>query len=136
MFPITTRMGGMSQAFPDTCKTPAPSGTVPVPYPNIAAIMQVNPATCSMKVSVINQPVCHNQSTVTMTSGDEAGTAGGGVVSNMIKGPAKFTLGSMKVSIEGKPAAYQTCPMGQNGTNANAFGAQMMPSQAKVLIGP
>ena len=135
MFPISTKMGGMSQAVPDVCKTPAPNGTVPVPYPNIAMLMQANPGTCSMKVKVLNQPVCNNQSMVTMSTGDEAGSIGG-VVSGMIKGPAKFTLGSVKVSIEGKPAAYHTCPMGQNGTNANAMGAQLMPSQVKVLTMP
>lgn len=28
---------GMSMAFPDVCKTPAPGGGIPIPYPNVAA---------------------------------------------------------------------------------------------------
>ena len=27
---------GITIAFPDVCKTPAPAGPIPIPYPNIA----------------------------------------------------------------------------------------------------
>lgn len=134
MFPMSTRQGGDCMAFPDTCKTPTPVGTVPVPYPNTAMLMQANPATCSMKVMVLNQSVVTKQTQIPVTTGDEGGVEGG-VVSSMIKGPAKFTLGSMKVKIEGQPAIYQTCMCSQNGTNANApAGLQVSPSQTKVIV--
>ena len=40
MFGVATKQGGMCNAFPDTCNTPTPSGTAPVPYPNIAQLQQ------------------------------------------------------------------------------------------------
>jgi hypothetical protein len=121
-------------AFPDTCKTPTPAGPVPMPYPNTAMLMQANPATCTLKVKIMNQPALTKQSVIPMTSGDEAGSAGG-VISGEIKGPAQFKKGSIKVKFEGQPAAFQTCPMGHNGTNANVpAGMHTAPSQTKVLV--
>lgn len=135
MFPVTTKQGGTCDAFPDTCKTPAPPGPpVPVPYPNTAMLVQANPGTCSKKVKILNQPAVTLQTMIPMTSGDEAGAAGG-VVSGMIKGPATFKKGSAKVKVEGQPLVFQTCTAAQNGSNANApMGVQSSPSQAKVLV--
>jgi hypothetical protein len=134
MFPVATKQGGSSTAFPDTCKTPTPAGPVPLPYPNTAMLMQANPSTCSKKVKIMNQPVITKQSVIPMTSGDEAGSAGG-VISGTIKGPAQPKKGSAKVKVEGKPVVFQTCPFGHNGTNANApMGMQTTPSQTKVMV--
>lgn len=131
---VSTRQGGNCMAFPDVCKTPTPVGTVPVPYPNTAMLMQANPVTCSRKVRIMNQPVITKQTTIPMTSGDEAGAAGG-VVSGSIKGPAQVKMGSLKVKAEGNAVVFQTCPWGQNGTNANApLGMQVSPSQTKVQV--
>lgn len=136
MFPAATKQGGNSLAFPDTCKTPTPAGPVPMPYPNTAALVQANPATCSRKVKILNQPVIVKQSAIPMTSGDEAGSAGG-VVSGTIKGPAMPKQGSSKVKVEGKPVVFQTCAFGHNGSNANApAGVLLSPSQTKVLVAP
>ena len=135
MFPMSTKMGGICQAFPDTCKTPTPAGPVPIPYPNVAMLMQANPATCSLKVKVLNQPVVHKSTMIPMSTGDEAGSAGG-VVSSMIKGPCQFKLSSLKVKVEGQAVIYHTCMTGQNGTNANMpAGTQVAPSQTKVIVG-
>jgi len=122
-------------ANPDTCKTPAPPAPpVPTPYPNLGQLAQVNRATCAMKVSVLNQPVLHVNSRIAMTSGDEAGSAGG-VVSGTIKGPAKATKGSAKVFVGGLAVVFQSCPMAQNGVSANApTGIHDSPSQAKVFV--
>lgn len=134
MFGVSTKQGGNSIAFPDVCKTPTPGGPVPMPYPNTAMLAQANPAACARKVKVLNQPVLTKQTDIPMTTGDEAGSAGG-VVSGSIKGPAKFKKGSMKVKVEGAPIAFQTCPMGHNGSNANApAGIHATPSQVKVLV--
>ncbi len=134
MFPASTRQGGDCIAFPDVCKTPTPVGTVPIPYPNTAQLMQTNPGTCPVKVTIMNQAPLTKQSSIPATSGDEAGAAGG-VISGMIKGSAQPQMGSLKVKFEGHPAVFQTCPWGQNGTNANApVGIQASPSQTKVTI--
>ena len=120
MFPVATVMNGMCNAIPDTCKTPAPPAPpIPVPYPNIAMLMQANPTSCSKKVKVIAMPVVLMTTKIPMTSGDEAGAAGG-VVSGTIKGPAMFTRGSAKVMIEGKPVVFHTCTSGHNGSSPNA----------------
>jgi hypothetical protein len=136
MFSMSTKAGGMSNAMPDVCKTPAPPAPspIPIPYPNIADFMQANPGTCSKKVKVVSQPVITKDTLITMTSGDEAGVAGG-LVSGMMKGPAKAKTFSQKVKVEGKEVIYQTCTVSQNGSNANSpAGTHTAPSQAKVKV--
>jgi hypothetical protein len=135
MMPASSNGGGQCMAFPDACKTPTPGGPVPMPYPNIAQLAQANSGTCSQKVKIQNKNAVVKDSEITMSSGDEAGSAGGGVVSNMIKGSCKFKRGSSKAKAEGKPMCYITCTVGHNGNNANMpAGAQIAPSQTKVLI--
>ena len=136
MFPVSTKAGGMSNAMPDVCKTPAPPAPpVPIPYPNIASFSQANPGTCSKKVKIANQPVITKDTVITMTSGDEAGSVGG-VISGCIKGQAKAKTFSQKVKVEGKNIVYQTCTIGHNGSNANApAGVHSVPSQTKVTVG-
>lgn len=136
MFGITTKMGGVSNAMPDVCNTPAPPAPspVPIPYPNIATFTQANPGTCSLKTKIMNQPVVNKDTQVMMTSGDEAGVAGG-VSCGMIKGPAKAIKFSMKVKVEGKPVVFQTCIIGHNGASANSpAGIHSAPSQVKVTV--
>ena len=133
-FPATTTQGGQCMAMPDVCKTPTPAGPVPIPYPNIAMPMQADVGTCTKKVTIACAPALTLNSQITMTSGDEAGSAGG-VVSGKIKGPAKYSQGSMKVMLEGAPAVYMTSPTQHNGSSANApTGVQIAPSQAKVIV--
>jgi hypothetical protein len=122
-------------AFPDTCKVPAPPAPpIPTPFGNVANLIQVNKATCSQKAKVMNQPILKLNSMVPMSSGDEAGSAGG-VVSGTIKGPAVAKKGSSKVKVEGMAVVFQTCTFGQNGTNANApMGIHTAPSQPKVKV--
>ncbi len=135
MFPVATTMNGMANAIPDVCNTPAPPAPpIPVPYPNIAMLMQADPSSCSMKVKILFMPVVVMTTKIPMTSGDEAGSAGG-VVSGTIKGPAMFTRGSAKVMIEGKPVVFHTCTTGHNGQAANApIGIHDVPSQTKVTV--
>ena len=88
----------------------------------------------SKKVKVANMGVVTMGSSISMTSGDEAGVAGG-VISSQMKGPAKPKKGSMKVKAEGKAVIFQTCMFGQNGNNANVpAGVQSAPSQVKVTV--
>ena len=91
---------GIVMGFPDVCKTPSPAGPIPIPYPNIA--MSTDTAQGSKEVNVDGNPVMLKGSVFSMSSGDEAGTAGGGVVSNTTKGKAEFQLYSFDVKFEGK----------------------------------
>lgn len=139
MMPASTNKGGqcMTPGPTDVCKTPSPAGPVPIPYPNIAMLAQSNSGTCSSRVKFCNGKVVLKKTQITMSSGDEAGTAGGGVKSNMFKGPCKFKKGSSKVKVEGQPVVYVTCLISHNGNNANMpAGTQIAPSQTKVKVMP
>jgi len=122
--------------MPDVCKVPAPPAPpIPTPFPNMAQLNQANVGSCSQKVKIMNKNVVTMKSEIPMTSGDEAGSAGG-LVSGQIKGPAKPKKGSAKVKVEGQAVIFQTCMFGQNGNNANApAGVQLQPSQTKVKVG-
>jgi len=131
---ISTKGKGDCAAFPDVCKTPSPAGPVPIPYPNMGQLAQADAGTCSAKVKILNKPVVTLKTEIPMSSGDEAGSAGG-VMSGKNKGPIKFLKGSLKVTVEGTPVVFLTCMSGQNGSNANApAGAQISPSQEKVMV--
>lgn len=140
MFPASTNGGGQCLIFPDVCKTPAPPAPapIPIPYPNIAMLVQSVTSSCSSKVKIVGKKACTVKSEISMTSGDEAGNAGGGVVSNKFKGSGKFKKGSSKVKIEGAEGVHLTSMIGINGgSNANNPAAiQIAPSQTKVLYGP
>ena len=130
---VSTMAGGMCMAFPDVCKTPAPPlPPIPIPYPNMG---MCNTATgFSTKVKVCMKEALTTKVKIPQSSGDEAGAAGG-VVSGMIKGPVKFTMGSTKVKFEGNPAVKATSPTAHNGSNANMpAGMQTVPSQFKVMV--
>lgn len=138
MFPASSNGGGQCAGFPDVCKTPSPAGPIPIPYPNIAMLTQAKGSSCSSKVKIINKKAATTKTEISMSSGDEAGSAGGGVVSSKFKGPAKFKKGSSKVKVEGSPMVHLTSAVGLNGgSNANCpAGVQVAPSQTKVLCAP
>ena len=91
---------GIATAFPDVCKTPTPGGPVPIPYPNVA--MSSDTADGSKTVSMDGNPIMLKGSNFSTSTGDEAGTAGGGVVSSKTKGKAEFVNYSFDVKVEGK----------------------------------
>lgn len=95
--------GGKSPCFPDVCKTPSPAGPVPIPYPNLAK--SGDTAKGTKKVKCDGNPVCVKDSNFSTSTGDEAGTAGGGVISNKTKGKAEFVNFSFDVKFEGKNVA-------------------------------
>lgn len=105
--------GGKSMSFPDVCKTPAPPGPpVPIPYPNVA--MSSDAAECASSVVVEGNPVMHQGSNFSTSSGDEAGSVGG-VVSGKTKGKAYPKLYSFDVKVEGQSVFRFTDLMLQNG---------------------
>lgn len=91
---------GLVTAFPDVCKTPSPGGPIPIPYPNIAQSSDTSQGSTTVKMD--GNPIMLKGSVFATSTGDEAGSAGGGVVSNCIKGKAEFVLYSFDVKVEGK----------------------------------
>jgi hypothetical protein len=100
---VTKDSNGVTVAAPDVCKTPSPAGPVPIPYPNIAKSSDT--AKGSKTVSVEGNPLCVKDSNFSTSTGDEAGTAGGGVASGKTKGKAEFVNYSFDVKVEGKNVA-------------------------------
>jgi len=136
MLPLSTNEEGESVAFPDVCDTPAGDEVVPVPYPNSAALEQADMATVATTVFIVGKHAVTENTEIAMSSGGEAGVAGG-VVSGTSGGPCRFRLGSSVVSIEGYDAAFCGTRIGHNGDNTNApHGIQVAPSQAKVFVVP
>jgi hypothetical protein len=111
--------GGVTIAFPDVCKTPTPGGPVPIPYPNVAKSSDT--AQGSKTVTMDGNPICLKDSNFMTSTGDEAGNAGGGVVSNKFKGKAEFVNFSFDVTVEGKNVARAFDPMLHNDKNTPPF---------------
>jgi hypothetical protein len=107
---------GTTIAFPDVCKTPTPGGPIPIPYPNIA--QSSDSADTAKSVKADGNPICLKDSNFKMSTGDEAGSAGGGVASSKIKGKAEFVNYSFDVKVEGKnvPRAFDLMLHNQKNT--------------------
>ncbi|MBU1701609.1 MAG: DUF4150 domain-containing protein [Candidatus Eisenbacteria bacterium] len=133
--PASTKGGGQCFAFPDVCKTPAPPAPfVPIPYPNFGMVPQAKDT--SAKVKLVGKEGVILKSEIPQSQGDEAGTIGG-MVSNVNMNKVTFKMGSSKVKFEGQKAIFLGSMTAHNGTNANMpAGAQIAPSQTKVLIMP
>jgi hypothetical protein len=116
---------GITIAFPDVCKTPTPGGPIPIPYPNIAKSSDTSKG--SKKVKCDGNPICLKDSNFSMSTGDEAGSAGGGVVSNKIKGKAEFVNFSFDVKVEGKNVARAFDLMLHNDKNTPPFPVLQAP---------
>lgn len=69
---------GLTQVcpVPDVCKTPTPGGPVPVPYPNAAQDSDL--AGGSKRVLIEGSSAALADSSLSTSTSDEAGSAGGG----------------------------------------------------------
>jgi hypothetical protein len=105
---------------PDVCKTPSPGGPIPVPYPNIAMDGDLDAAAKSVLIE--GNPTAIKSSNLSMSTGDEAGSAGGGVVSSKIKGKMTWTDASPDVKAEGTGVVRFLDPTMHNGNTSNAPG--------------
>jgi hypothetical protein len=105
---------GMSTVTPDVCKTPSPGGPIPIPYPNIGKSSDANGGPATVQIEGKMPMVKGAQ--YAMSSGDEAGSAGG-VVSGSIKGPCEFMMYSFDVKIEGKNVCRLGDPLFHNKKN-------------------
>jgi hypothetical protein len=122
---VNADTNGVSIAFPDVCKTPAPPAPpIPIPYPNIA--QSSDTAQGTKKVKVEGKPVCVKDSNFSMSTGDEAGSIGG-VASNKIKGKAEFVNFSFDVQFEGKNVPRSFDLMLHNDKNTPPFPVLQAP---------
>ena len=98
----------LSANFPCVGKTPGPPAPfVPVPYPNVSKGKDT--AKGSKKVKADDKPVAlKNESEFSTSVGNEAASAGGGIVTSKQKGKSSYFMYSMDVKIEGKeiPRAF------------------------------
>lgn len=94
--------------FPCVGKTPGPPAPfVPVPYPNISIGSDTDKA--SKKVKADKKPVALKNKSVFKTSkGNEAATAGGGMITAKTSGKSSYSMYSTDVKIEKKevPRAF------------------------------
>ncbi|WP_020405918.1 DUF4150 domain-containing protein [Hahella ganghwensis] len=107
--------GGKSIAFPDVCKTPTPGGPVPIPYPNIAMSSNLTKGTKTIKTD--GQMASIKTAQYATSTGDEGGTAGGGIKSGTIKNTAEFMMYSFDVKFEGKNVCRLGDPLFHNKKN-------------------
>lgn len=116
---VHTASNGVTTAFPDVCKTPAPPAPpVPIPYPNIA--QSTDTAQGSQTVKCDGNPICLQDSNFAVSTGDEAGSLLG-IVSNKTKGKAEFIMFSFDVKVEGKSVARAMDMMLHNDKNTPPF---------------
>jgi hypothetical protein len=119
---------GITSAFPDVCKTPAPPAPpIPIPYPNIAKSSDTAKGASTVKCD--GNPVCVKDSNFMMSTGDEAGSLLG-VASNKIKGKAEFVNFSFDVKFEGKNVPRAMDLMLHNDKNTPPFPVIQGPAMA------
>ncbi len=119
---------GITTAFPDVCKTPAPPAPpIPIPYPNIA--QSSDSAQGASTVKCDGNPTCVKDSNFKMSTGDEAGSLLG-VASNKIKGKAEFVNFSFDVKFEGKSVVRAFDLMLHNDKNTPPFPVMQGPAMA------
>jgi len=110
---------GVTMAFPDVCKTPAPPAPpIPIPYPNVAKSSDTAKGASTVKCD--GNPVCVKDSNFMMSTGDEAGSLLG-VASNKIKGKAEFVNFSFDVKFDGKNVPRALDLMLHNDKNTPPF---------------
>jgi hypothetical protein len=119
-------------AFPDVCFVPAqPQPVFVAPYPTGAA--SGGSSTPTVKTPGGNA-VLQKGAAFKVSKADEAGTAGGGIVSSKIMGKAYFTLGSSSVFFEGASVvAALGIPPSANAASGVASAALQLRTKAGTL---
>ncbi len=101
MTPVTAESGGTVVGLPDVCRVPSPGGPMAVPFPNVAVSRDLENGSRTVRIN--GASVALRDSCLGRSTGNEAGTAGGGVTSGTTKGRAHPVSYSADVFIEGKP---------------------------------
>ncbi|API87215.1 DUF4150 domain-containing protein [Francisella uliginis] len=112
MFYLIVAGEGFSMGDADICKTP-PEGE-PIPYPNMAQLCQMEGF--AENFTIAGQFVGTLQSTIPMSTGDEAGELGG-VISEEESGECKPMEGSELVLVNGEPAQHTGVAQSHNSMN-------------------
>lgn len=124
---------GIAFAFPDVCMTPSPGGPpVPIPYPNLADLSAATGVADRLLLGPGKLKALLAGSGVAVSSGNEGGTAGGGMKSGKIKGEMQVISGSATVLYGGAGLARFGDPTEQNGGNAQG---SLMGAFPSVLVG-
>ncbi len=110
-------------APPDVCKTPSPAGPVPIPYVNVAKTSDLAKGT--KKIKIEGNPGGNEGSNLATSMGDEAGTAGGGLLSSKTKGKLTWATKSANVKLEGKGAVRFMDVAQHNGNSFNTVFTEM-----------
>jgi hypothetical protein len=106
-----------ASAVPDVCKTPTPGGPVPIPYPNMAMDSNLTDGVETVKIE--GNPLANISSKISTSTGDEAGSAGGGIMSSKIKGTCTWKMGSPDVKADGKSVVRFLDTTFHNGNSFN-----------------
>lgn len=107
--------GGKGVAPGDVCLSPPPPPAGPAPVPYVNMLQASDLAQGSRTVKIQGEPTAlENASHVSTSTGNEAGTQGGGVVTHKTKGKGSFKLWSFVVKAEGKGVARHGDTMEQN----------------------
>lgn len=104
-------------APPDVCKTPSPAGPVPIPYVNVAVTRDLARGTKQIKIE--GHPAGNAGANLATSTGDEAGTAGGGLLSAKTKGKLTWGTSSADIKLEGKGAVRFADVANHNGNSFN-----------------
>jgi len=111
--------GGKGIAPGDVCLTPPPPPGGPVPVPYVNSLSAADLADGSQSVVIDGSPTAlEDHSYVSTSTGNEAATQGGSVITHKTKGKGYFTMWSFTLMIEGKGAARHGDPMGQNSASS------------------
>ncbi|MDC0668158.1 PAAR-like domain-containing protein [Nannocystis radixulma] len=124
--------GSQTCPAPDPCKTPSPGGPVPVPYINLAQNSALAKGSTSVKIA--GNSIALKKSNLSFSSGDEGGTAGGGLFSSKIKGKLSWTTASADVLVEGQGVVRFMEVCLHNG-NANNTGGQPLRGETGLTYG-
>lgn len=111
---VHKKSDGKSIVFPDVCLTQCGPAVVPIPYPNMAQSSDM--ANGSQTVTADGQPLGHEKSNFSTSTGDEAG-GNKGVASGTNKGIAEFVNCSFDVFVDGKGVVRAFEPMIHNNKN-------------------
>jgi uncharacterized Zn-binding protein involved in type VI secretion len=128
---------GLSEGFPDVCKTPMGPDMVPIPYDNIATFDLADPPTLCETVLITGFMASTVNTVLTMSQGDDAGV-GGGVVSSSFLGSCKFKVGSSTVKMEGAAAAFlgSVIVVNKDSNGNDPVGVATSAGQETVTVAP
>jgi hypothetical protein len=145
--PVTVKVNGAANSLvhkgsngtsiatiPDVCKTPTPSGPVPMPYPNISQSATLSNGTTTVKAD--GMMIAVKGSEFSLSNGDQAGTVGG-VKSGVFMKESTWILYSFDVKMDGKNACRLTDKKFHNHENTvNIAGVLQQPVAVQLGLDP